>query len=208
MEEMLLSGAFEGEFVASKWQQNIVKVDFYLVKGILDTLASKLGVEFSYEANKNLKNMHPGRCANILLNNEVLGFIGEVHPRYQRDNDLTETYVFELSLDKLFSLLNDSFNYEIISKYPEVSRDLAIVCKKEITAKQIIDIIKMVSRKNLVSLNVFDLYEGENVGAEEKSIALNLVFGSKEKTLSTEDVDKIIHSIVNRLEQLLGARLR
>ena len=204
----VLSGAFTGLFESSLWQGKKTVVDFYLVKGILDVLFAKLNVEVTYEAYKDLKNMHPGRTARILVNDKQIGFVGELHPRYAKEHGCVGTYVFELLIDEIAKLGEKSFNYQSICKFPTVSRDLAIVVDKQITCKQITDVIRMTSRKYLVDLNVFDVYEGENVGENEKSLAISLTFQDKEKTLETQDVDKIIKSILNRLDALLKAKLR
>ena len=204
----VLSGAFTGLFESSLWQGKKTVVDFYLVKGILDVLFAKLNVEVTYEAYKDLKNMHPGRTARILVNDKQIGFVGELHPRYAKEHGCVGTYVFELLIDEIAKLAEKPFNYQSICKFPTVSRDLAIVVDKQITCKQITDVIRMTSRKYLVDLNVFDVYEGENVGENEKSLAISLTFQDKEKTLETQDVDKIIKSILNRLDALLKAKLR
>lgn len=208
-EELLLSGAFEGTFTSSLWQGAKTNVDFFLVKGVLESLFDKLGYKAEYiKLDDKLKNMHPGRSAYIKVSDNIIGYLGEIHPRYAKENSIPLTYVFEINLDKLFSMPKQEFKYESINKYPRVSRDLAIVVKKNVTAKEIVDVITMTSKRLLVDYTIFDLYEGENVASDEKSLAINLVFESKEKTLETEDIDKVIHSILNRLDALLHARLR
>jgi phenylalanyl-tRNA synthetase beta chain len=103
---------------------------------------------------------------------------------------------------------NVSFEYKSISKFQAVERDLAIVLKKDIAASEVVRVIEMVSKKYLVSLNIFDCYTGENVASDEKSLAIKLVLNSNEKALESEDVEKVIHSILNRLDAILHARLR
>ena len=204
----VLSGAFSGLFESSLWQGKKTVVDFYLVKGILDTFFEKLNVQVEYNAYSDLKNMHPGRTASITSNGKFIGFVGEVHPRYAKEHNVSGAYVFELLIDEIFALSKPQFKYESLCKFPTVTRDLAIVVDKSVSCKQIIDVIKMTSRKYLVSHNVFDVYEGENVEENEKSLAISLTFQDKEKTLETADVDKIVKSILNRLDALLKARLR
>ena len=117
-------------------------------------------------------------------------------------------HVFELNLDEIYACNHQTFKYQTICKFPSVSRDLAIVVDRNVTCKEICDVIKMTSKKYLTNLEVFDLYEGENVKENEKSLAISLTFEDKEKTLETADVDKIINSILNRLDALLHAHLR
>ena len=208
-ETTMLSGAFEGLFESSLWQGKKNPVDFYTVKGILDTLFNKFGYNASYKPVDELaKNFHPGRSAYILIGDTIVGIVGEIHPRYAKDHDLGETYVFEINLDLLYSLKEESFTYKTISKYPSVTRDLAIVLDKSVSSDEVINVIKMVAKKNLRDVKIFDVYTGENVKENEKSIALTLTLESSEKTLETEDIEKIVKSILNRLDALLHARLR
>ncbi len=207
-EQHFLSGALTGLYMSNLWQGVKVKVDFFLVKGILDTLFAKLNVDASYVKADEFKNLHPGRSAKIMINDTYVGFVGELHPRYAKENDAANTYVFELNADLIYTLINKKFIYESLPKVPSVTRDLAIVVKKDITCQQVLDVIKMTARKHLVEYEVFDLYEGENLGEDEKSLAISLTFQDKEKTLETQDVDKFIKSILNRLDALLQAHLR
>lgn len=207
-ERHYLSGAFNGLFISSLWQGLKVKSDFYTVKGILDTLFSKLNVVATYVPTDKYVNMHPGRTAMIMIKDTCVGFVGELHPRYAKEADATNTYVFELDADLIYDLIDRSFTYESLPKVPSVTRDLAIVVKKNVSCQQVLDVIKMTARKHLVDYELFDLYEGENLGTDEKSLAISLTFQDKEKTLETQDVDKFIKSILNRLDALLGAHLR
>ncbi len=209
-ETMMLSGAFEGLFTNSLWQGLKTPVDFYLVKGVLDALFAKFGYKASYQAiDYKLTSMHPGRSAYILVDDKVIGYVGEIHPRYAKEHDLAnDIYVFELNLDLLYSMHGVSFDYKAISKYPSVERDLAIVVKKDVLASDVEKVIKMVTKKYLVDLKIFDVYTGENVAEDEKSLAIKLTLESSEKTLSSEDIEKIIHGVLNRLDALLHARLR
>ncbi len=208
-ETNLISGALTGLFQSSMWQLQKTPVDFYLVKGILDVLFTKIGLEVSYhQVNDVNKNFHPGRTAIIKVNEEEIGVIGELHPRFLSENNLPRLVFFELNEDKILELNDKEFKYKAISKFPSITRDLAIVCKKNIPASDIINLIKQTARKTLVDLQVFDLYQGENVLEDEKSIAVKLVFNDPTKTLETADVDKTINSILNRLDFNYKAKLR
>ena len=209
-EKNLISGALSGMYQSSLWQMQKTPVDFFLVKGILDVLFARIGLnDVVYKKEEALnKNFHPGRCASIYVGDEMIGFITELHPRFLKDNDLPRLVAFELNEDVILKLLNKEFVYKPISKFPSIERDLAIVCKKEIEANSILSLIKQTARKTLVDLKVFDLYMGENIAADEKSIAVKLVFNDSNKTLEAADVDKTINSIIKRLEMEFGARLR
>lgn len=203
----LISGAFTGIFEKSLWQQKVEKVDFYLVKGVLEQLFNKLGIYVSYQSGA-VKNMHPGKTAIIKAGDEVLGYVGAIHPKYQKEHNLNETYVFELSFDKLIDLAEEKIKYIPVSKYPSITRDLAIVCKKEINAEEIKALIKQTGKKILVDVSLFDLYMDEAIGLDNKQLAYKLTFMDSEKTLESADVDKVIKSILNRLQFVYGATLR
>ena len=207
-EELMLAGGFCGTFSSNLWQGKSQKIDFFFVKGILDLLASKLNIEFTYEAYKDIKNTyHPGLAAKIYVNSEYVGFLAGIHPKFRKEHDLKETYVFELNLDKVLNYASE-IKYSIISKYPSIERDLAIVIDKNVTAKEVLDVVKMVTKKYLINLDVFDLYEDDSLGENKKSLAIKMLFNDKEKTLETKDVDKIINSLLNRLDFYFKAKLR
>ncbi len=205
----LVSGAFTGLYTSNLWKGEKQVADFFLVKGLLDNLFAKLNIVVTYEQATNAnKNFHPGRTAYVKVNNETIGILGELHPRYIKENDLTKTVVFEIDLDKVMELTNKEFKYNVLSKFPTITRDLAIVVKKEINARQVLDVVKQTAKKLLIDSYVFDVYEGSNVAEDEKSLAIKLTFQDSEKTLEANDVDKVINSILNRLDFNFKARLR
>lgn len=207
-EELMLAGGLTGNFSNNLWQGQNIKVDFYLVKGILDNLANKLNVKFDYVPYEKIKETyHPGRQAKILVENEEVGFIASIHPEFRLKHDLKDTYVFEISLDKLFKHVNN-IKYETTSKYPSIERDLAIIIDDKVSADEVLKVVKMVAKKYLVSINIFDLYKDKSLGENKKSLAFKMVFVDKEKTLDSKDVDKVINSILNRLDYYFKAELR
>ena len=203
----LLSGALSGIYEKSLWQQKVEKVDFFLVKGIIEELLAKLGIKATY-VRANKKNMHPGKCAKIMVGDVEIGYLGAIHPKYQKDYSLNETYVFELKYDLLLSYSEEAIKYSPVSKYPSITRDLAIVCKKEINAYDILALIKQTGKKILVDISLFDLYMDESIGLENKQLAFKLTFCDSEKTLESADVEKVIKSILNRLDFTYQAKLR
>lgn len=207
-EDLMLAGGFTGTFISNLWQGINQKVDFFLVKGIIEELARRLDLEFDFIPFEDIKDTyHPGRAAKILIGDKTVGFLAELHPEFAKKHDLNETYVFELNLDVILDE-NNSFKYESIAKFPSIERDLAVVVKDNISAKEVIDVVKMTAKKLLTDIKVFDLYKGEGIGQDEKSIAFKMTFVDKNKTLDSSDVDKVIHSILNRLDYYFKARLR
>ncbi len=209
-ESELLSGVMHGLFNSSLWQGKKEFVDFYLLKGILEGLLKKLKIE-NFEiikAKNTIKTMHPGIHAELYINNEYVGFLGKLHPQIEHNVGINKTYVFELKLE----ILNENYNLDLvmndIPKYPEVTRDLAIVIDKEIMIETLIKEVKKAGKKTLKSVDIFDVYQGENIDDDKKSVALSLVLQSNEKTLETKEVDIVINRILKQLELSLNAVLR
>ncbi|HDJ6505380.1 TPA: phenylalanine--tRNA ligase subunit beta, partial [Staphylococcus aureus] len=128
-----LSGILTGDYVVNQWQDKKETVDFYLAKGVVDRVSEKLNLEFSYR-RADIDGLHPGRTAEILLENKVVGFIGELHPILAADNDLKRTYVFELNFDALMAVSVGYINYQPIPRFPGMSRDIALEVDQNIPA--------------------------------------------------------------------------
>ncbi len=184
---------------------NRKKVDFYIIKGIVEELLHFLGFDkrYSFNTNNLPSYLHPGISANINVNNQNIGIIGKLHPSIE-DN----IYVAEINLDKLFANRVSKLKYKEISKYPKIVKDLAFVVKKNITSEQITDVIKKAGGRLLTNIEVFDVYTGENVLEDEKSIAYSLTFEDMAKTLSDEEVMTIFGKIITDVENKLNAKLR
>ncbi|MGM9969862.1 MAG: phenylalanine--tRNA ligase subunit beta [Anaeroplasma sp.] len=206
-EEIKLAIALSGIYSSQLWQGKKNVADFFLLKGIIDTLFDKLSFEVEYSPKYDLDSFHPGRCASIIHNGNIIGVIGELHPKFAKDHDVSGTIALEISLNEL---INEEhiLKYHPINKYPSITRDLAIVCKKSISSDIVMKLIKQTGRKYLSNIELFDVYTGENVNDDEKSLAFTLTFEDSTKTLEAQEVDKVINSIINRLSRELDARLR
>lgn len=206
-EDLKLAIAITGIYSSHLWNGVKQVSDFYLLKGILDALFDKLCFNVTYEAYNKIQSFHPGRCAAIMHNGKQIGVIGELHPKFAKNNGISGTIALELSLQDIITEQN-VLKYHPINKYPSVTRDLAIVCKKDIKADTVLTLVKQTARKYLTNIEIFDLYTGENVGEDEKSLAFSMTFEDSTKTLETQEVDKVIQSVLNRLEREIGAKLR
>lgn len=206
-ESLKLAVAVSGVFTSHLWRGQKQPADFYVLKGVLDTYLERMGVSAVYRPYKEQACFHPGRTAAIYVQDKRIGIIGELHPRFAKGMGLGNTVALEIELEGLLQE-QSQFNYKTLNKYPTVTRDLAIVVQKDILAEDILALVRQTARKNLVSLEVFDLYTGENIGEDEKSLAITLTLEDASKTLESEDVDKIIHSVLKRLEIVYKAKLR
>ena len=203
-----LAGAVTGLWNANLWQGEKKPVDFFVVKGILEGLFRQLGVSERIEWKQAVReDMHPGRTADILLDGEVLGFAGQVHPKVEKKEDLKATYVFELSLDALLNAETTEIQYTAIPRFPSITRDIALVVDKDVVAGEMSAIIKEAGGKLLKEVHLFDLYEGERMEEGKKSLAFSLKYFDPEKTLTDEEVTKAHGKVLFAVEEK-GATLR
>lgn len=185
-----LSGILTGDYVVNQWQGKKETVDFYLAKGVVDRVSEKLNLEFSYR-RADIDGLHPGRTAEILLENKIVGFIGELHPTLAADNDLKRTYVFELNFDALMSVSVGYINYQPIPRFPGMSRDIALEVDQNIPAADLLSTIHAHGGNILKDTLVFDVYQGEHLEKGKKSIAIRLNYLDTEETLTDECVSKV-----------------
>ena len=135
-ETELLCGALTGDISSTLWQGSKEVVDFYVVKGILETLFNKLGLgHLEFSPMSDYKNLHPGQSANIVDRFDTIGFMGKLHPSYENDNDLKDVFVFEINLEEMLKRRRPLKQAKAINKFPSVYRDIALVVDTEVTAK-------------------------------------------------------------------------
>ena len=194
----------KGNYLNSNWNNVKIKIDFYVIKGILENLLDYLGFKnrYSFEVC-NTTNMHPGMSAKVYLDRKEIGIIGRVHPSLTKD----EIYICEISMDKLM-VNTKPIKYKEVSKYPSVIKDLAFVVSKDVLSKDIMEIIKKSGGRLLTDINVFDVYTGENVDNDKKSIAYSLTFNDPTKTLTEEEINTLFEKIIKDVESKMDAKLR
>jgi phenylalanyl-tRNA synthetase beta chain len=208
-EEEHAAGAITGLWESHLWQGEKKPVDFYVAKGIVEALFDTLGLSSQVEYKQvEIKDMHPGRTANVLLNGEIIGFVGQVHPTVQKEFDIKDTFVFELSLTAISQAEVEPIQYETIPRFPSITRDIALVVDQQTTAGDILKVIKAAGGNLLKEVSVFDLYEGERMEPGKKSIAYSLKYFDPERTLIDEDVTKAHEKVLAAVKEKAGAELR
>ena len=183
-------------------------VDFYDVKSDVEALLSATGARdsFQFEA-ASLPALHPGRAARILRNGVAVGWIGELHPTLVRDLDFIQTPVlFELEVGTALTV--EKSEYREISRFPQVRRDLALVIDESVSLSALAERVTLVASSLMRDLRFFDIYRGPGVEAGRKSVALGLIFQDISRTLTDEDVERLIAAIVADLRVTLNARIR
>ena len=202
-EESKVTILMKGNYILNEWNGTKVKVDFYLIKGIIENLLDYIGLKNRYAFEKEtLPELHPGIGARILLDGKPLGIIGRVHPGINKD----EVYVAEISLNKLMTEVKP-IKFKAATKYPEIMKDMAFIVKKDVPSSDIESVIKKEGGKLLKNIHIFDVYTGENVKNDEKSIAYSLTFSDDNRTLTEEEVTEVFNKIIAKVEET-GAKLR
>ncbi len=182
-------------------------IDFYIIKGIAEEVLNYLGYEgrYSFERKENIpQEMHPGQTAYINVNGSIVGIIGKIHPQVTNDN----VFVLEINLDELFEKKVGKMKYKEISKFPGVSKDIAFIVDKNLESKEIEKAIKNGGGSLLTNIEVFDVYTGENIGKDKKSIAYTLSFEDPKKTLTDEEVNNAMEKIIDIVTKKCNAELR
>lgn len=207
-EKFHLAGAFQGVYATSVQNKYTEKFDFFLVKGMIEQLATRLGLKLEYRLlTKDCKELHPTRSAEILLDNKVIGFIGEIHPRYQKNLDLDETYVFEIALDNIFNNKKEEIIFKPIPKIPSVERDLALVMDINQPVIDVINAIYSTDKLAISNVTIFDEYIGDKLESGKKSVAVKITI-TTENTLTEEEINQKIKKILKSLEYRYHITLR
>ena len=202
-EASLIAGLCSGDYLSNGWTKP-VKYDFYIVKGIVENVLEYMGFKnrYSFEVS-TCTSLHPGISADIFLDRKKIGIIGRVHPNICKD----EVYVFEMSLNALMSKIKP-LKYKPSPKYPGISKDMAFILDKNTTAGEVMAIIKRAGGRLLDSVSVFDVYTGENIASDKKSIAFTLNFINPERTLTDEEVMEVFNKIILEVTTKLNCELR
>ncbi len=205
-QEPVISGVVTGPRLPGNWVNDTGQVDFYDVKGDLESVAGMLGISLAF-APETHPALHPGQSARVYKDGSPVGWLGALHPGLQKSVELNgATYVFELCLETV--LTGYVPHFKEFSKYPEVRRDLAILVGQETAWSDIEDVVRGAAGDTLTGLQVFDVYQGEHVGEGHKSIALSLYWQDPTQTLSDDEVQALFDGVVEALQHKLGARLR
>ena len=197
---MLMSGSY----ITNLANSINVKIDFYLIKGILENLLNYLGFKNRYSFDRlDIKELHPGISARILIDKKEVGIIGKINPSLSKD----DIYMCELSMTKLYEYKTSTLKFKEASKYPGVKKDVAFIVNKNITSGEIIKVISKAGGSLLKEIKLFDIYTGEKVKEDEKSLAYSLTF-SGDRTLTEEEVMEKFNNIIKKVTDELSATLR
>ena len=184
--------------------------DFFSLKGAVDAILKELRVENAvFRAVSDNPSYHPGRCAQVLAGNTVIGVFGQIHPLVAQNYGVdAELYCAELSFEALLEAKGADPEYTALPKFPAVTRDIAVVCGEEVTVGALEDAIRKGAKGLLKEVSLFDIYRGPGIEENKKSVAFNLVLRSDDRSLTAEEADEDVKSILATLREELGATLR
>ncbi|MCI9136337.1 MAG: phenylalanine--tRNA ligase subunit beta [Lachnospiraceae bacterium] len=184
--------------------------DFYTMKGVIEEFFDKAGLtgKETYDPNSGKPFLHPGRQANVIYDGNVVGYLGEIHPKVTENYSIKErVYVAVIDMPKIVELADFGRKYEGIAKFPAVTRDISMVMKKSILVGEVEKIFDAKGGSYLESYELFDIYEGSQISAGHKSVAYSLTFRAKDKTLEEADYAPAMDRILKSLEDM-GIELR
>ena len=205
-EPELLCGVLSGPRAEKSWHGWGEQVDFFDAKGVIESLLKQLAADASFETSSD-ESLHPGKQVAIVISGNRLGVIGEIHPKVLQAFDISETaYMFEIDLATLLPFTIAHHMFQPISRFPAITRDMALVIDSHVTHEQVQGVI--VDFPLVSHVTLFDVYSGEQVPPGKKSLAYNITFQSASHTLTDEEVDQVQQQILGRLSKELGATLR
>jgi phenylalanyl-tRNA synthetase beta chain len=202
----MLAGLAAGTVQPENWNAPARKLDFYDVKADVERLLLCVDNKIRFEKAEHAA-LHPGQSAKIVKNEQVIGYLGAIHPKLQKFMDLNgPVYLFELCL--IEAIKGSIPRFSEVSRYPEVRRDLAIVIDQQIPFEAVRTQVVAHAGPDLVNVVLFDVYAGENLGEGLRSLGLALFWQRTDRTLNDEEINKAFESIVSALNDKFGAKLR
>ncbi len=185
-------------------------MDFFTLKGTVEAILEGLRVkDVRFAAQRENPSYHPGRCACVYSGDRLLGVLGQIHPHVAANYGVDcELYAAELSFDALYASCGESPVYHPLPKFPAVTRDIAVVCAKDVTVAELEDCIRRGAKGLLKDVALFDIYTGTGVPQGKKSVAFNLTLRSDDRSLTAEEADADVQSILDLLRTELDAVLR
>ena len=209
IEELKIGMALSGREDKNLWNQGKGTYNFYDLKGYIEFLLEKLNItKYSLMRLKD-NNFHPGASAEIKIGEDIIGVFGELHPNLINYFGIKREKVFfaEFNLTKMMKYMKIKVNYESISKYPEVLRDLAITLDRGVLVGEMIKEIK--KKVNLIEkIDIFDVYSGEKIEEGKKSVAMSIVLRDKNRTLTDEDIDNAMKNILTLIKDKFNGEIR
>ena len=214
-EPLKLAILLMGKKGSTSWQKSDTSLmDFYDLKGLVNALFTDLNIKDVLYIQHQHSSYHPGKCARIQFNDEVVGVMGELHPLVRQQYDLPDPshsgtiLAAELDLDRVLPHIPERYNIDPIPAFPPVLEDLAFIVDDDIPAEQVVNNIQKSGGEVVKRVDLFDVYQGEQVSSGKKSLAYNITYQASDRTLTDKEVAKIRKRIIQNLDNDLDAVLR
>jgi len=210
-EKLSVAGAMAGSLWKSNWSlsADALKVDFFLCKGVVESLLDSLGISSVRFVETSDPLLHPTRAAKILVGETEIGFMGEVSPDVHEKLDLRErACVYELDFCALMKSTPDVLRYNPLPRYPALYRHIAVVVSDEVKYESVAGVIKRSGEGMIEDVDLLDVYRGEQIGAGKSSLTISMVFRSPDKTLKDEEVNSVLDKVKEALGAEVGASFR
>ena len=205
VQRSMIAGVLWGDREAEGWYQTNSPIDFFDAKGVVESLCEWAGQTASFRPLDDTV-FHPGQSAEVVINDNVVGRVGLLHPLLQKQFDAPPAFVFELLSDAM--LAKAPRRHQSISKFPQVRRDLAVVVQQDVPAAAVLQSVRNAVGENLVDVRLFDVYAGEGIDSNEKSLAIGLTLQSQTTTLSEEEINALADSALQAMRTDHAARQR
>ena len=209
-EHLSLTAMMSGQREPEGWSQSSSSVDFFDLKGVVEEILAKVNIyNVFFDSSVSQPYLHPGKSCQLMFGKQSLGFLGEVHPEILSKFDINQpVYLFELDVEKIIVAAGEHAKFRVLSRFPDVIRDSALLLDESITASQVMNIVHRSKIKSIESVNIFDLYTGKGVPVGKKSLAVRVCYRDMEKTLTEEEVSKSHDKLIRSLCHHLGAEIR
>jgi len=207
----MLAGLWTGKREDAVWFSKEIDCDFYDIKGVVEELLGNLGIvnsDFTHMPMASCFYTKPGFTAQVIIKDEPIGLVGELHPKVLTNYDLKQTaFIFEFNFDKLISHMPDTKSVSPIPKFPATSRDITLIVDKDIEANKILQSVMDLNEELVENLHLFDVFEGDPIPAGRKSISFRITYRSSSETLEDNRVNNLHKSISDRLLRKIDATL-
>ena len=185
-------------------------MDFFQLKGAVERILAGLRItDVTFEAEHDNPSYHPGRCAKVYSGSTLLGVLGQIHPHVAANYGVDcPLYAAELAFGALYRSMGPLPVYQPLPKFPAVARDIAVVCGKDVPVGELADCIRRGAKGLLKDVALFDIYTGSGIPEGKKSVAFNLTLRSDDRSLTAQEADEDVKSILETLKAELNAVLR
>ncbi len=207
----ILTGLWTGARVDAAWFSKELMSDFYDLKGVVEELLRNLGIvniKFARMPAESCYYSRPGYSAHIFMENDLLGIVGELHPKVLQNYDLKQTaFIFELNFDKMILGIPIAKSAQPVSKFPTTSRDITLIINKDVESQNILQHVEKIDEKLVGNLHIFDVFKGDPIPAGKKSLSFRITYRSSNETLEDDKVNQIHKSITGKLLKKFDATL-